>query len=82
MWFFCSYLCFLEGEKFRCEKKSVSERNVLFTCGILKQFFHVFWLRGLVIICSICRLVLVEVSGISYEYANSEVFHVFWCFLG
>ena len=43
----CSYRCFLESEKLRCEKNSVSERNFLFTCGILKQFFSIFWLRGL-----------------------------------
>ena len=36
---FCSYRCFLESEKLRCEKNSVSERNFLFTCGIFKQFF-------------------------------------------
>ena len=38
-WFFCSYRCFLESEKLRCEQKVLSERNFLFTCGILKQFF-------------------------------------------
>ena len=49
---FCSYSCFLESEKLRCEKNSVSERNFLFTCGILKQFFSQFFcLRGLVMIC-------------------------------
>ena len=46
---FCSYRCFLESEKLRCGKNSVSERFFLFTCGILKQ---VFWLRGLVMILS------------------------------
>ena len=38
---FCLYRCFLESEKLSCEKK-LSERNFLFTCGILKQFFQFF----------------------------------------
>ena len=42
---FCSYRCFLESEKLRCEKKSVSERNFLFTCGTLKQFFPFFFIQ-------------------------------------
>ena len=46
---FCSYRCFLESEKLRCEKSSVSERNFLITC-ILKHFFNLFWLRGLFMI--------------------------------
>ena len=41
---FWSYRCFLESEKLRCEKNSVSEQNFLFTCGIFS------WLRGLLII--------------------------------
>ena len=28
---FCSYRCFLESEKLRCDKNSVSEQNFLFT---------------------------------------------------
>ena len=39
---FCLYHCFLESEKLRCEKNSASERNFVFTCGILKQFFSLF----------------------------------------
>ena len=35
---FCSYRCFLESENLKCETKIVSERNLLFTCGILKFF--------------------------------------------
>ena len=41
---FCSYRCFLESEKLRCDKKnSASERNFLFIHGILKQFFFSFF---------------------------------------
>ena len=36
---FCSYRCFSESEKLRCEKNSVRERNFLFTCDVLKHFF-------------------------------------------
>ena len=36
---FCSFRCFRESEKLRCEKISVSERNFEFTCGFLKTFF-------------------------------------------
>ena len=41
---FCSYRCILESEKLRCEKNSLSERYILFRCGILKQFFLNFFL--------------------------------------
>ena len=42
---FCSYRCFLESEKLRCEENSVSERNFLFTCGIVKHFFSFFMIE-------------------------------------
>ena len=35
---FCSYRCFLESKKLKCEQKSIGEGNFLFTCGILKLF--------------------------------------------
>ena len=47
---FCSYRCFERARNWCVKKFSLSER-ILFTCGILKQFFfHLFWLRGLVTI--------------------------------
>ena len=42
---FCSYRCFLESEKLSCEENSVSERNFLFTRGILKHFFYSFLVK-------------------------------------
>ena len=36
---FFSYRFFLESEKLSREKKSLSDRNFLFTGGILKRFF-------------------------------------------
>ena len=38
-WFFV-HIAVLESEKLRCEENSVSERNFLFTCGIVQHFFH------------------------------------------
>ena len=79
---FCSYRCFLESKKLRCEKKIVSEGNYLFTCGILKQFFSLFLVKsfGYDFVFNF-RLVFgsgLKFSGNSYEFAaNSEVSHVF-----
>ena len=48
---FCLYRCFLESEKLRSEKKSVSERNFLVHVRHFKVgFFQFFCLRGLVMI--------------------------------
>ena len=58
---FCSYLCFLESEKLRCEKNSVSERIFLFTCGILQAVFSFFGSEIWLWFCFNFRLVSVVV---------------------
>ena len=67
---FCSYRCFRESEKLRCEKNSVSEQIFFFTCGILKHFFSIFCLRGLVLILFCFRLVLAVVWRFLVIYMN------------
>ena len=44
---FCSYCCFLESDKMRCEKIVQASVSFLFTWSILKQFFKNFLVLGL-----------------------------------
>ena len=56
---FCSYRCFLESEKLRCEKKFC--KRLKFFVNFNAVFFPFFWVRGLVMIFFNFRLVLVVV---------------------
>ena len=59
---FCSNRCFLESEKFRCEKNSVSERIFFIHVRHFKAVFvSILVLLGLVMIFLNFRLVLVVV---------------------